>query len=124
MANERARNLRRTMSVPERNLWRALSNRHAGGFRFRRQHPMGPYIVDFICLERRLVIEVDGSQHGFDAQILRDQRRTEWLEREGYRVVRYWSNEVMNNTEGVVETIISEAQRSPPPPSRGEEGTP
>ena len=101
------------MSVPERNLWRALSNRHAGGFRFRRQHPMGPYIVDFICLERRLVIEVDGSQHGFDAQILRDQRRTEWLEREGYRVVRYWSNEVMNNSDGVVAMIMETARSMP-----------
>ena len=69
MANQRARELRKTMSVPERKLWRELRDRSAAGFRFRRQHPLGPYIADFVCLERRLVIEVDGGQHGEDDQI-------------------------------------------------------
>lgn len=73
---------------------------------------MGIYFVDFICLERRLVIEVDGSQHGEVAQIAHDLRRTEWLNAEGYRVVRFWSNDVMGNIEGVVATIEREASPS------------
>ncbi len=113
MANERARELRRTMSVPERKLWRALSNPKAGGMRFRRQHPMGHYIVDFICLERRLVVEVDGGQHGHDTQIAHDQRRSQWLNAEGYRVLRFWANEVMSNTEGVIAMIVNEALSVP-----------
>ena len=109
MANERARELRKTMSAPERKLWRALSNGQAGGLRFRRQHPMGTYVVDFVCLDRHLVIEVDGSQHGHNAQMVHDQKRTQWLEDEGYRVIRFWANEVMSNTDGVVATIMHEA---------------
>ena len=101
------------MTAPERKLWRALSNRQAGGLRFRRQHPMGLYIADFVCLERRLVIEVDGSQHGYDAQIAHDMKRTEWLTNEGYRVIRFWAGEVMGNTVGVVATIIDEAMSRP-----------
>ena len=110
MANERARELRRTMSVPERKLWRELSNRQAGGLRFRRQHPLGIYIVDFVCLERKLIIEVDGGQHGEYEQMVHDQRRTEWLSNEGYRVIRFWAHEVMGNLEGIVETIMHEAE--------------
>ncbi len=94
--------------MPERKLWRELRDRSTAGFRFRRQHPLGPYIVDFICLERRLVIEVDGGQHGEDDRILRDQRRTEWLNREGYRVVRFWANDVMRDAGCVVEMILGE----------------
>ena len=115
MANERARELRRTMSVPERKLWRALSNRKAGDLRFRRQHPMGNYIVDFVCLERKLVIEVDGSQHGEVEQMAHDQRRTDWLSNEGYRVIRFWASEVICNLEGVVETIMHEAESQATP---------
>ena len=126
MANERACEFRRTMNAPERKLWRALSNRKVGGLRFRRQHPIGSYIADFICLERRLVIEVDGSQHGFEAQVEHDQRRTDWLHSEGYRVIRFWANEVMSNTEGVVESITREALSMPSrdmnASSRGEGG--
>jgi very-short-patch-repair endonuclease len=122
MVNERARELRRTMNARERKLWRALSNREAGGFRFRRQHPIGSYIVDFICLDSRLVIEVDGGQHGDDKQIAHDQRRTAWLSAEGYRVLRFWSNEVMSNTEAVVARVVEAALNSSP--SRGEEETP
>jgi very-short-patch-repair endonuclease len=114
MANKRARELRRTMNAPERKLWRALSNRNAGGLRFRRQHPIGIYIADFICLERRLVVEVDGGQHGDDAQIAHDTRRTEWLNAEGYRVLRFWANEVMSNSEGVVLAIVEAAMISSP----------
>ena len=113
MANERARELRRTMNAPERKLWRALSDRKAGGLRFRRQHPIGIYITDFVCLERRLVVEVDGGHHGEAAQIAHDERRTLWLNAEGYRVLRFWANEVMSNTEGVVEMIVEAALSMP-----------
>ena len=122
MANERARELRRTMNAPERKLWRSLSDRKAAGLRFRRQHPIGIYIADFICLERRLVVEVDGGQHGEDVQIAHDLRRTAWLNAEGYRVLRFWSNEVMSNTDGVIAMIVGEAMN--PSPLRGEEETP
>ena len=108
MANERARDLRKTMNVPERKLWRALSDRKAGGFRFRRQHPIGPYIADFVCLERRLVVEVDGGQHAGDDQIEHDRRRTEWLQAEGYGVIRFWSNDVMQSLDGVFQSILDE----------------
>ncbi|MEQ1717803.1 MAG: endonuclease domain-containing protein [Hyphomicrobium sp.] len=116
MANERARELRKTMSTPERKLWRALSNRQAGDLRFRRQHPIGPYVVDFVCLERRLVIEVDGGQHGEAAQMAHDVRRSAWLQSEGFAVLRFWSNDVMRDCDGVVEAIL----RAASPPSQGE----
>ena len=101
------------MNAPERTLWRALSDRKAGGLRFRRQHPIGIYVVDFICLEKKLIVEVDGSQHGHPAQIAHDERRTAWLNAEGYHVLRFWANEVMGNTEGVVVTIMDAAQPQP-----------
>ena len=110
MANEVARELRKTMSVPERKLWRALSGRKVSGFKFRRQHPNGPYTADFICLERRLVVEVDGSQHAGDDQIEHDKRRTQWLQAEGYRVIRFWSNDVMQSIDGVVQSILDELE--------------
>ncbi|HKZ95864.1 MAG TPA: endonuclease domain-containing protein, partial [Hyphomicrobiaceae bacterium] len=92
--------------------------------RFRRQHPIGSYIADFACLEKRLVVEVDGSQHAEPTQAAHDTRRTRWLESEGYRVVRVWTNEVLENLDGVTEQIRVEALRLPsvrkrsPPPSR------
>ena len=109
MANERARHLRKNMTGPERKLWRELSRRAAGGLRFRRQHPIGPYIADFVCLDKRLIVEVDGETHALDEQIEHDKRRSAWLEGEGYRVIRFWSNEVNENIGGVVETIMHEA---------------
>ena len=109
MANERARTLRKNMTDPERKLWRELSGRAAGGLRFRRQHPIGPYIVDFICLDRRLVVEVDGEMHALTKQEQHDASRTKWLESEGYRVIRFWSNEVKDNITSVVQTIMHEA---------------
>ena len=124
MQHERARALRKTISDAERRLWSALRGRQLHGLRFRRQHPIGPYIADFICLEKRLVVEVDGSQHAEPAQIAHDTRRTNWLQREGYRVLRVWTNEVFENLDGVAKTILVEADGMPsvrkrsPPPSR------
>jgi len=96
-----ARELRRNMTKAERRLWRRLRGGQLG-VKFRRQQPIGRYIVDFVCLERRLVVEVDGGQHDGSEY---DRERDEWLEREGYRVVRFWDNEVMKEIEGVMEEI-------------------
>ena len=110
MANGRARALRTNMSDAERKLWRGLRHKRLDGARFRRQHPMGRYIVDFVCLERRLVIEVDGGQHTEDAQIAYDARRDRWLEGEGYRVMRVSTAEVYSNPIGVLDTIWAALQ--------------
>jgi very-short-patch-repair endonuclease len=113
MANERARTLRKTMSDAERKLWQALRARQIEGARFRRQHPIGRYIVDFVCLERRFVVEVDGGQHTEDEQIAHDARRDRWLEAEGYRVLRVPTAEVYANISGVADTIWATLQEMP-----------
>ena len=130
MPNDRARRLRRAATEEERVLGTDLRKRRLGGLRFRRQHPIGPYIVDFICLERRFIIEVDGIQHAEVSNEVRDAARTRWLETEGYRVFRAWNYEIRENLDGVVESIMGElgllTLRTPdahphpdPPPSRG-----
>jgi very-short-patch-repair endonuclease len=95
--------LRRKSTDAERLLWRNLRDRQLYSEKVRRQHPIGPYIVDFVFLERKLIIEVDGGQH----QIRRasDEKRDKWLIREGYTVLRFWNNDVLNNAEGILETI-------------------
>jgi very-short-patch-repair endonuclease len=75
------------------------------GSHFRRQVPVGSYVADFACMAARLIVEVDGSQHGTGAGQARDQARTHWLAKEGYRVVRFWNNDITQNIEGVLETI-------------------
>ena len=96
----RARRLRREGTDAERIVWRILRDRQLGA-KFRRQHPVGPYVVDFFCDEHRLVIEVDGGQHRPEV----DRRRTEYLEANGMRVMRFWNNEVIENLEGVATVI-------------------
>ena len=96
--------LRRNSTEAEKLIWRALRDRQLGGAKFRRQHPIGPYIVDFCCLERRVVIELDGGQHA--APFARDKRRDRWLETRGYQVVRLWNHEVMANREGALRRIL------------------
>ncbi|MCF8495808.1 MAG: DUF559 domain-containing protein [Alphaproteobacteria bacterium] len=107
-----ARILRKTMTSAERLLWTRISRRQVGGFKFRRQHPVPPYIGDFVCLERQLIIELDGSQH--IEQESYDWKRTEYLESHGYRILRFWNKDVMENTEGVLETILDHLQNPPP----------
>ncbi len=107
-----ARLLRKNATTAERKLWKYLRSRGVQGFKFVRQEPIGPYIVDFVCRERRLIIEVDGSQHATDkADAIRDR----WLVDHRYRVLRVWNNEVMDNIEGVWETILSAASAERPP---------
>ncbi|MEQ1616303.1 MAG: endonuclease domain-containing protein, partial [Hyphomicrobiaceae bacterium] len=101
MANERARALRNSMAESEWLLWSVLRKRQLSGCRFRRQHPMGPYVVDFICLEKGLIIEVDGGHHSDPDQIRHDEVRTRWLEERGFQVMRVWNTEVFDNLDGV-----------------------
>lgn len=94
------------------------------GWKFRRQAPVGSYVVDFVCFEQKLVIEVDGGHHG--AQQADDKVRTDWLESQGFHVLRFWNNEVMSNVEGVISSILA-ALHHPhlnPLPSRERELTP
>ncbi|HET8564402.1 MAG TPA: endonuclease domain-containing protein [Candidatus Binatia bacterium] len=101
-----ARRLRNNPTEAEGVLWQHLRLRQLGGYKFRRQQPLGCYIVDFVCLEKRLVIEVDGGQH--DQRSNYDNQRTVWLEGQGFRVLRFWDNEVLRET-GVVKEAIWEA---------------
>ena len=98
----RAQQLRNNATDAERHLWRHLSRRQLNGFKFSRQMPVGPFICDFLCRDRKLVIEVDGGQH---AGSKRDEVRTAFLEAEGYRVIRFWNNDVLQNLEGVLQVI-------------------
>ena len=100
-----ARELRRKHTDTEKVLWAASRNMRSDGFKYRRQHSIGDYIVDFVYLEKRLVIEVDGGQHNEDTKIEKDIERTKWLEKEGYHVIRFWNNDVLTNIEGVVFRI-------------------
>lgn len=98
-----ARILRRDRTEAEARLWRYLRNRQMEGAKFRFQSPVGPYVADFLCVEARLIVELDGGQHGI--QIEKDAVRTKALEAAGYMVIRFWNNEALANTEGVLETI-------------------
>jgi very-short-patch-repair endonuclease len=96
--------VRHAATDAERKLWYRLRARSLPGFKFVRQEPIGPYVADFICRERRLIVEVDGGQH---AESQRDLVRDRWLAEHGYRVLRFWNNDVMGNIEGVLETIAA-----------------
>jgi very-short-patch-repair endonuclease len=103
-AKSRARDMRRTLTDAERKLWYALRDRRLQTVKFRRQAPIGFYIADFLCVQHRLVVEVDGSQH---AQSSRDAARDAWLQRESYRVLRFWNHDVLTARESVLATIAA-----------------
>ena len=110
------------MTDAERKLWHRLRQRQLEGLRFRRQVPCGPYIADFLCIDARLVIEVDGSQHGSDHY---DERRDEWFRSQGYRVLRFWNNDVLQRMDGVLTAILAALSGPHPafghlPPQAGE----
>ncbi|QID17068.1 endonuclease domain-containing protein [Nitrogeniibacter mangrovi] len=109
-----AKALRKRMTDAERRLWHGLRSRQMA-VKFRRQHPFNGYVLDFVCLELKLVIEVDGGQHAEDAE--HDAARTRALERAGFRVLRFWNNEVLMQTDAVLERIFREINPSPPQPS-------
>jgi very-short-patch-repair endonuclease len=111
MASEIARRLRSNQTDAERRLWLLLRDRRLAGYKFRRQRPIGPYIADFASIRHRLIVEVDGGQH---ADSSADAKRTAWLERYGWRVIRIWNNEVSNNPDGVADHILSKLASQPP----------
>ena len=113
-----ARQLRASQTEAENRLWSYLRDRRFQGAKFRRQVPIGPYVVDFLCVSAALVVEVDGGQHS--EQVAHDESRTRFLEARGYRVVRFWNNDVMGNIGGVMEVIAMALTPDPSPGGRGE----
>jgi very-short-patch-repair endonuclease len=109
----RSRALRKNSTDAERKLWSVLRSRQLNGFKFRKQVEIDGYVVDFFCAEKRLIIEVDGGQHTPEA----DARRTAYLESQGFRIIRFWNNQVLENLDGVW-TRIDEALSTPPHPTR------
>ena len=122
---EKSRQLRKNMTLQERRLWNIIRNRQIFGYRFRRQFPIGQYIVDFICREKKIIIEIDGGQHNEDIKIYYDNKRTEYLTTEGYKVIRFWNNEIDKNLVGVYEKLkevfnVTDTVTPPRPSPSGE----
>ena len=119
----RARELRRRATAAERHLWQRLRARQLDGAKFRRQVPIGPYIVDFACLSSRIVIELDGGQHAEREHSRRDKRRDRFLEAKGFRVLRFWDNDVFTDMDGILSVIrdaLAASSPHPDPLPRGE----
>jgi len=120
-AHERARGLRREMTEADRRLWQKLRSRQTEGYRFRRHVPNGRFIADFVCHEAKLIVEIDRGQHDPSTDI--EASRTRFLESEGYCLLRFWNNEVLNNPEGaqavIAENLRRDHRHPNPPPSRG-----
>jgi very-short-patch-repair endonuclease len=118
----KARALRRNMTDAERALWNHLRLRQMQGFKFRRQQPIGNYIVDFVSFDQKLIIELDGGQHVSQASY--DRARTAWLEKQGFEVLRFWDNQVLTEMEGVKQVIWNKlTPHLTSPHRRGEENS-
>ena len=115
-----AKTLRKDLTDSERELWKYLRAKRLGGLKFRRQEPIGNYIVDFVCYEKRLVIEVDGGQHAQEKK--KDAVRDGWLREQGFKVIRFWDSEVLTNILGVLE-LVGESVTPAPDPSRQGRGS-
>ena len=115
-----AKLLRREMTDAERVLWREVRAHRFSGFKFKRQEPLGAYVVDFICYEARLIIELDGGQHASQQEA--DAERTRWLESSGFRVIRFWNNDVLSNITGVMQEIERQMTSFPLSPALSREG--
>ena len=121
----KAKRLRRDLTDAERRLWSILRDSKLEGAKFRRQQPIGPFIADFVCQDQKLIVEADGGQHQESAM---DVRRTAFLESKGYRLLRFWNNDILENLEGVAQLIATavstphpaRALRESPSPSRAE----
>ena len=114
-----AKSLRKSQTDAEIKLWYYLRAHRFMGLKFKRQKPIGKYIVDFICIEQKLIIELDGGQHADKVDY--DEQRTKFLENEGYQVLRFWNNQVLQEMESVLEAIHTEFALSPTPlPHAGE----
>jgi very-short-patch-repair endonuclease len=105
MTTIRAKQLRKNSTDAERALWRELRSRQLGGYKFRRQQSLVQFIVDFVCLEARLVVEIDGGQHNEEEDRAYDESRSQWLQQDGFRVLRFWNHEVLTQLESVSEAI-------------------
>ena len=121
MDNQQAKNLgkklRRQGTPSERVLWLKLRNNQLAGVKFRRQQPIGKYIVDFVSFDKKVIIEIDGGQHNEDRIAGQDEIRTAWLNSQGFQVIRFWNNEVLNNLEGVlfqIQTVMEKDTEAPP----------
>lgn len=124
LTTRKAKRLRKNLTEAESKLWRHIRLRQLGGFKFRRQHPVGPYVLDFACVEKHLAIEVDGGQHSEYADY--DSRRSIYLGAHGYKVLRFWNSDVLKNIAAVKEVIFEAlcGDGLPPPsssPCKGEE---
>jgi very-short-patch-repair endonuclease len=104
IARQRARQLRRDQTDAEQRLWAKLRDRQLCGAKFRRQHLIGPFIADFCCAQGKVIVELDGGQHAED--VAADEKRSRFLEAQGYRVLRFWNHDVLGNTEAVLERIV------------------
>ena len=111
--NPHARRLRREATDAERRLWSRLRNRQIGGFKFKRQETIGRFIADFACMECRLIVEADGGQHGEEA----DRERTAYLDQLGWKIMRFWNNDILQNTDGVLEAILAACKERKGKPS-------
>jgi len=121
-----ARQFRREQTDAEKAIWAILRRKQISGFKFRRQEPIGPYIVDFVSFQKRLIIEIDGGQHGEIQEHMRDEARSAFLRSRGYKVMRFWNNDVLANREAVAESIRAAVERDDAPspsssPVKGEE---
>ena len=103
---EIARKLRQNSTLQEQKIWKLLRNRQFKGLKFKRQFPIGEYIVDFVCEEKKIVIEIDGGQHNIPEEINKDNYRTNFIEAKGYKVIRFWNNEIDDNLEGVYSKLL------------------
>ena len=104
---ELARKLRKNSTPQETAIWNLLRNSQIKHYKFKRQQPIGQYIVDFVCNEKMLIIEIDGGQHNEELNKINDTERTKYLEIKGYSVIRFWNNDIDNNIEGVYQTILN-----------------
>lgn len=102
---QNARHLRKNMTPQERKLWELIKNKQFHGYRFLRQFVIGKYIVDFICHQTMIIIELDGGQHNEYQNIINDKERTHYLENKGYKIFRFWNNDIDNNIEGVYQKL-------------------
>ena len=105
---EFARSLRKQLTPQERILWQLLRNHSFYGYEFRRQYVIGEYIVDFVCREKKIVIEIDGGQHNTPEEIIYDKKRTEFLNSRGYKVIRFWNSDIDKNIDGVYKVLLRE----------------
>jgi very-short-patch-repair endonuclease len=115
-----AKTLRKKMTEAERKLWGRLKTKQIEGLRFRRQEPIGEYIVDFACYEKRIIIELDGDGHLLKVE--KDNERDDWFSQHGFKVLRFWNQEVLGNLEGVLVMVWNACNHPPPSPLPSREG--